>query len=89
MWCHLTYRVAKSGGKENPQMKPRPNNGCRGASSDVREYKIGIRGGIKWRHLTYRVAKKWVLPSGGNKLAFLEGNATESLNVLLCVARRQ
>ncbi len=43
MWRHLTYRAAKSRGKENPLMKPRPNNGRRMASSDVREYKIGTR----------------------------------------------
>ncbi len=59
MWRYLTYRVAKTGGKENPPMKPRPNNGRRVASSDVREYKISIKGGIKWCHLTYLVANKW------------------------------
>ena len=42
---HTEWQI--SGGKENPPMKPRPNNGRRVASSDVREYKIGIRGGIK------------------------------------------
>ncbi len=47
MWCRLTYRVAKSGRNENPPIKPRPNNGRRVASSDVWEYKIGIRGGDK------------------------------------------
>ncbi len=36
--------LSLSGGKESPLMKPRPTNGRRVASSDVREYKIGIRG---------------------------------------------
>ena len=58
MWRHLTYRVAKSGGKENPLMKPCPTNGCKVASSDVREYKIGISGGIKLRYLTYKSGAK-------------------------------
>ncbi len=40
-------------------MKPCPKKGRRVASSDVQEYKIGIRGGIKWSNLAYRVANKW------------------------------
>ncbi len=52
MWHHLTYRVAsgsvspwKTGGKENPLMKPCPTIGRRVTSSDVQQHKIVIRGG--------------------------------------------
>ncbi len=73
----------KSGGKENPPIKPRPNYEHRVASSDVREYKIDIRGGIK-KPSHIPSGKKGGSPFEGKKWAFLKGNATESLNVLLC-----
>ncbi len=65
-------------GKKDPPMKPRPNNGRRVVSSDVREYKIGIRGG-KRRHLTYRVAKSGFSLQGEQSVPSLKAMPQKAL----------